>query len=185
VTDEETKQTGLIITPDDQSAIMVDDLEVAQFIYLLLNREKIRNVINTVTRRGVLLLGRFGDGGLPLLQAVAVWLRMPENGSYLPLLFDFPRPESKTYTDTIRTLASLARLGGPPIDVSRGPFNFWKTTPYKVVRVRFMCPKTRRKLASSSNCKIPSWVELPPSSRPQAKPQPRPKAPAISARFMR
>ena len=22
---------------------------------------------------------------------------------------------------------------GPPIDVSRGPFNFWKTTPYKVV----------------------------------------------------
>ena len=55
-TNDETKQTGLIITPEDQSAIMVDDLEVAQLIYLLLNREKIRNVINTVTRRGVLLL---------------------------------------------------------------------------------------------------------------------------------
>jgi hypothetical protein len=95
-TDEETKQTGLIVTPDDQSAIMVDDLEVAQFIYLLLDREKIRNVINTVTRRGVLLLGRFGDGGLALLQAVAAWLRRPENGGYLPLLFDFPRPESKS-----------------------------------------------------------------------------------------
>jgi hypothetical protein len=119
-TDDETKQTGLIITPDDQPAIMVDDLEVAQFIYLLLNREKIRKVINTVTRRGVLLLGRFGDGGLALLQAVAAWLRKPENGGYLPLLFDFPRPESKTYTETIRTLASLARfvivdLSGPSV----------------------------------------------------------------------
>jgi hypothetical protein len=120
VTDKETKQTGLIITPHDQSAIMVDDLEVAQFIYLLLNREKIRNVINTVTRRGVLLLGRFEDGGLALLQAVAAWLRRPENGGYLPLLFDFPRPESKTYTGTIRTMVSLARfvivdLSGPSV----------------------------------------------------------------------
>jgi hypothetical protein len=83
--------------------------EVAQFIYLLLNREKIRDVINAVTRRGVLLLGQSGDGGLALLQAIAAWLRTPENGGYLPLLFDFPRPESKTYTETIgRWPASLA-----------------------------------------------------------------------------
>jgi uncharacterized protein YjbI with pentapeptide repeats len=119
-TDGETKQTGLIITPDDQPAVMVDDLQVAQFIYLLLDRKKIRNVIDTVTRKGVLLLGRFEDGGLALLQALAAWLRRPENGGYLPLLFDFPRPESKTYTDTIRTLASLARfvivdLSGPSV----------------------------------------------------------------------
>ena len=103
-------QQNLIITPEDEPEIRVDDLEVAQFIYLLLNCEKIRNVINTVTRKGVLLLGRFGDGGLALLQAVAAWLRRPENGGYLPLLFDFPRPESKTYTETITTLASLARF---------------------------------------------------------------------------
>lgn len=68
-TNDKTKQTGLIITPEGQSDIMVDDLEVAQFIYLLLNREKIRNVIDAVTRRGVLILGRFGDRGLALLQA--------------------------------------------------------------------------------------------------------------------
>ena len=119
-TDDETKQTGLIITPDDRSTIMVDDLEVAQFIYLLVNRDKIRNVINTVTRKGVLLLGRFGDGGLVLLRALAAWLRMPENGGYLPLMFDFPRPESKTYTEAVRTSASLARfvivdLSGPSV----------------------------------------------------------------------
>ena len=45
---------------------------------------------------------------------------MPENGGYLPLMFDFPRPESKTYTDTIKTLAGLARfvivdLSGPSV----------------------------------------------------------------------
>jgi hypothetical protein len=28
---------------------------------------------------------------------------------------------------------SICRWSGPRIDVSRGPFNFWKTTPYKVV----------------------------------------------------
>ena len=110
----------MVITPADQPAVVVDDLEVAQFICLLLDREKIRNVINTVTRRGVLLLGRFGDGGLALLQAIAAWLRTPENGGYFPLLFDFPRPDSKTYTDTVRTLASLARfvivdLSGPSV----------------------------------------------------------------------
>ena len=66
--------------------------------------------MDAVTRRGVLILGRFGDGGLALLQALAAWLRKPENGGYLPLLFDFPRPKAKTYTDTIRTLAGLARF---------------------------------------------------------------------------
>jgi hypothetical protein len=71
---EGTKQQNLIITPRDEPEIRVDDLEVAQFIYLLLDREKIRNVIDTVTRRGVLLLGRFGDGGLALLQTIAAFV---------------------------------------------------------------------------------------------------------------
>src|SRR6266567_3210007 len=43
----EAEQTGLIITPfdSDQPTITVDNLEVAQFIYLLLNNPKIRDVI--------------------------------------------------------------------------------------------------------------------------------------------
>jgi len=117
---EGTRQIGLVITPDGESAVMVDDLEVAQFIYLLLDRVKLRNVMDALTRRGVLILGRFSDGGLELLQALAAWLRRPDNGGYLPLLFDFPRPEAKTYTETIRTLAGLARfvivdLSGPSV----------------------------------------------------------------------
>jgi len=116
------EQLDLCITSSEEwePDVYVDDLEVAQFIYLLLDRKKIRDVINTVTRKGVLILGRFGDGGLNLLQAIAAWLRRPESGGYLPLLFDFPRPESKTYTETVRTLAGLARfvivdLSGPSV----------------------------------------------------------------------
>ena len=117
---EGAKQNNLVITPMYEPEIMVDDLEVAQFIYLLLKREKIRNVIDTVNRRGVLILGRFEGGGVALLQAIAAWLRRPENGGYLPLLFDFPPPKSKTYTDTIKTLVGLARfvivdLSGPSV----------------------------------------------------------------------
>ena len=107
---EGTEQQNLVITPPDEPEARVDDLEVAQFFYLLLNRQKIRNVIDAVTHRGVLILGRFEDGGLALLQQVAAWLRRPENGGYLPLLFDFPRPDSMTYTETVRTLVSLARF---------------------------------------------------------------------------
>jgi uncharacterized protein YjbI with pentapeptide repeats len=118
--DKTTKQKGLIITPEGESAVLVDDIEVAQFIYLLINRQKLRNVIDAVTRRGVLILGRFSDGGIEIHQLIADWLRQPENGNYLPLLFDFPRPETKTYTETIRTLAGLARfvivdLSGPSV----------------------------------------------------------------------
>jgi hypothetical protein len=42
----------LIITPPEESEVTVDDLEVAQFVYLLLHNEKIRNVIDTIGRKG-------------------------------------------------------------------------------------------------------------------------------------
>ena len=54
-----TNQKGLIITPDGEPVISVDNLEVAQFIYLLLNNETIRHTIDTITSKVVLILGRF------------------------------------------------------------------------------------------------------------------------------
>jgi len=44
---EGTKQENLVITRDDEPAITVDNIEVAQFIYLLLHNKKIRDVIET------------------------------------------------------------------------------------------------------------------------------------------
>src|SRR5262249_22021296 len=52
-------QRDLVITLPDDPVITVDNLEVAQFIYLLMNSNKIRDVIDTVTSKVVLILGRF------------------------------------------------------------------------------------------------------------------------------
>jgi hypothetical protein len=41
----------LIITRWDEPAITVDNIEVAQFVYLLLHNEKIRDVIDTILAR--------------------------------------------------------------------------------------------------------------------------------------
>ncbi len=53
---KDTLQSNLLITDDDEPIITVDNLEVAQFIYLLLNNEHIRYVINTITSKVVLIL---------------------------------------------------------------------------------------------------------------------------------
>src|SRR6266704_5907395 len=44
---KEAKQNNLVITPEGQPTITVDNLELAQVIYLLLNNPKIRDVIDT------------------------------------------------------------------------------------------------------------------------------------------
>ena len=50
-----------MITRKGQPPIQVDDLEVAQFAYLLLNRQKLRNVITTIGEKAVLILVRFTE----------------------------------------------------------------------------------------------------------------------------
>ncbi len=56
---EGAKQQNLNISNEEDPAITVDNLEVAQFIYLLLNNQRIRQVIDTITSKVVLILGRF------------------------------------------------------------------------------------------------------------------------------
>jgi hypothetical protein len=62
VTLKGVKQQCLVITPQEEPAITVDNIEVAQFIYLLLRNDKIRKIIDTVTAKVVLILGRFTAG---------------------------------------------------------------------------------------------------------------------------
>ena len=99
-------QSDLIITQDNEPNITVDNLEVAQFIYLLLHNEKIRDVIDTISRKVVLILGRFGEHKA-VLDAIRNELR---NHDYLPVLFDFEKPTNRDMTETVRTLAHLARF---------------------------------------------------------------------------
>ncbi len=100
-------QDDLVITRRDEPMITVDNLDVAQFIYLLLNNQKIRQVINTVTSKVVLILGRFTPDRKAILDALRDELRKQ---NYLPVLFDFDRPRSRNFTETMKTLAHLARF---------------------------------------------------------------------------
>src|SRR5436305_4567132 len=100
-------QDDLVITRRDEPLITVDNLDVAQFIYLLLNNQKIRQVINTVTSKVVLILGRFTLDRKTILDALRDELR---KHNYLPVLFDFEKPKSRNFTETIKTLAHLARF---------------------------------------------------------------------------
>jgi uncharacterized protein YjbI with pentapeptide repeats len=101
------KQQNLIITPENEPEITVDNIEVAQFIYLLLNNQKVREVIDTITSKAVLILGRFTEERKAVLDALRDELR---NRNLLPILFDFAPSASRDVTETIKTLASLARF---------------------------------------------------------------------------
>jgi hypothetical protein len=99
-------QKDLVITPDGESIITVDNIEVAQFIYLILNNKKIRDVIDTLTSKTVLILGRFA---LPERKAILDGLRDKlREYDLLPIVFDFDRPADKDFTETIKTLASIS-----------------------------------------------------------------------------
>jgi hypothetical protein len=100
-------QKNLRIKPIDEPAITVDDLEVAQFIYLMLNNQKVRRVIDTITTKVVLILGRFTKERKAILEAVRDELRQRD---YLPIMFDFDQPVSRDLTETISTLAHMARF---------------------------------------------------------------------------
>lgn len=102
-----TKQDNLIITRAGEPPLTVDNLEVAQFVYLLINNAKLRDVIDTVGKKGVLILGRFTNERLAVLEYIRDELRR-EN--YLPMLFTFDRPASKDLTETITLLARLSRF---------------------------------------------------------------------------
>jgi uncharacterized protein YjbI with pentapeptide repeats len=103
---EGTIQSNLIISPH-QPVIQVDDIEIAQFIYLLLNNRKIRQVIETITSKIVLILGRFTAERKTVLEAIREHLRYR---NYLPVLFDFEKPVNRDLTETISTLAHMARF---------------------------------------------------------------------------
>jgi uncharacterized protein YjbI with pentapeptide repeats len=101
------RQADLVITPAHEPMVTVDNLEVAQFIYLLLHNEKIREVIDTITSKAVLILGRFTPERKAVLDAIREEIRKQK---LLPMLFDFTPSASQTTLETISTLAHMARF---------------------------------------------------------------------------
>jgi uncharacterized protein YjbI with pentapeptide repeats len=106
-TNQGTKQDNLIITRAGEPEITVDNIKVAQFIYLLLNNHEIRDVIDTITSKAVLILGRFSDARKPILDSIREELRKK---GYLPIMFDFKPAQSRNTVETIKILAGIAKF---------------------------------------------------------------------------
>jgi hypothetical protein len=114
---EQSVQSNLVIekTYDLYSDILaagrvpqsVDNIELAQFIYYLSNHKKMRDTLNILNGKGVLLLGKFKEGGLERLYQLRDWF---SSQNYLPMIFDFDRPASLDYTETIVTLSGLSKM---------------------------------------------------------------------------
>jgi hypothetical protein len=68
---------------------------------------KSRDVIDTVGKKGVLLLGRFTEGRIAVLEQLREELR---KRGFLPIVFNFDKPETKNFTETVRLLAGMSRF---------------------------------------------------------------------------
>ena len=104
---ERAKQQNLVITHEHEPEITVDNIEVAQFVYLLLHNEKIRDVIDTIGKKGVLLLGRFTEDRIRILERLREKLR---SLGFVPMVFNFDKPMTKDFTETVRLLANLSHF---------------------------------------------------------------------------
>jgi hypothetical protein len=104
---EEAKQAALVITLPSEPAITVDTLDVAQLIYLLLNNKQVHSVITRITSNIVLILGRFTPERKPILEAIRDELR---TRGYTPMLFNFEKPVSRDFSESLQILARHARF---------------------------------------------------------------------------
>jgi len=102
------EQAGLIITQREEFVVTVDNFEVAHFIGLLLNNEKILQVIDNITLRMVLILGNFTHQRKTISNMIREKLL---NYGFLPVLIDLDQDGSqKNFTETICTLGNMSQF---------------------------------------------------------------------------
>ena len=135
VTSDEMKQSKLVIEKtyefysdliqQGKIPMTVDDIELAQFVYYLNDHKKMRDTLNILNDKGVLLLGRFKDGGLERLYSIREWL---QRKGYMAMIFDFARPDNLSLTETVVTMAGLSKfifvdLSGASVPAELQPFS--------------------------------------------------------------
>lgn len=104
------RQLDLHVQPDEDSPdLTVDNIEVAQFLYLMMNNAALRGVIDSLTSKTVLILGRFVEPHKRILDALREALRKPPH-RLVPIVFDFTRPTTRDTHETMSLLAHLARF---------------------------------------------------------------------------
>jgi hypothetical protein len=149
---DDTKQKNLIITKSQEPQITVDNIEVAQFVYLLLYNQKIRDVIDTITSKAVLILGRFTPERKKVLDALREELRKQD---YLPILFDFDVPSNRDITETVSLLARMARfIIANLTDPSSIPKELEAIVPHLAVPVQLRGPTAHTQCSSTTGSMI-------------------------------
>jgi uncharacterized protein YjbI with pentapeptide repeats len=104
-TNKKTVMKDLVINRDP--LITVNDIEIAQFIYLIINNKKISNVITSMRTKTVLILGSFDSKTRLILNKIKELL---PNYDLIPIVFNFKPPLEQREIETIKTLALLSKF---------------------------------------------------------------------------
>ncbi len=104
---EGANQSNLILTSPKEPAVVADDFAVANFLALLLQHQRIRDVITAITTKFVLILGHFTPEREALLETIRQALRQR---GYWPILFDGEQATSPDAAEMLSSLGHLARF---------------------------------------------------------------------------
>jgi uncharacterized protein YjbI with pentapeptide repeats len=105
---EAANQLNLSVAPPGEGAIAVDNLEVAQFIYFLLNHQKVREVFTSIHSNIVLILGCFQSSDrLVLLEEIRDALRQHD---YLPMSVELEKSTTPELKESISTVAGMVKF---------------------------------------------------------------------------
>lgn len=104
---DETRQEDIYVMEDEDDLLSVDDIELAQFLYMMIENKNLRRIIDTITSSVVLILGRFTTERKSVLEQIK---KIARDKGLIPILFDFNGPESRDVTETVKVLASMSRF---------------------------------------------------------------------------
>jgi len=150
---------NLLVTPQGDPEVSADDIQVAQFIYLLINNPLIRDVLDTVTRKVVHLLGRFTPERKHILDAMRVALRRE---GLVPVLFDFEKAEDRNITETVTLLARMARFVIADLsDPASIPQELQAIVPHVRVPIRMIIAEGQSPYSMSRDLLQYPWVIRP------------------------
>lgn len=152
--DEKTDQRGLFVDAHfawerrrGQRILITeaDDLRVAQFHNFVDEPGAVGKLLSATTQRVVLLLGRFTPTRKAVLTALARALR---NRGKIAIIFDFPAPEQREISDTVRFIAGMSQFIVVDLtDASSVPLELQATVPDLMVPVLPIIQAGRREFA--------------------------------------
>ncbi|GIW48432.1 MAG: hypothetical protein KatS3mg078_2309 [Deltaproteobacteria bacterium] len=100
-------QSGYIVTPPGEPAVVVDDFEIGQLIYLLLKSEKLGSFIESIATKLVLVIGNRAERE-SVLDEICKGI---SKHNHLPVVFDVNRGLANSQTvETAFILAQIARF---------------------------------------------------------------------------